>query len=84
MAITKSTSVSYLTSSGAEFSTLVDAKYREMADIFLQIFANSGIPTGNNVAQNGASTLGKYFVSINSTTLSALNQSITACRNANP
>lgn len=84
MAITKSTSVDYITSGGTEFSTLSEAKYREMSDIFLALFVNAGIPTGNNVAQAGANALGKYFVDVNGAGLTAINQSITACRGANP
>lgn len=84
MAITKTTSVSFLTSSDAEYPTLAGAKYREMADIFLTLFANAGLATGNNIAQQAANTLGKYFVDISGGTLTAINGSITTCRNANP
>lgn len=84
MAITKSTSASYITSNGAFYPTLADAKYREMADIFLSMFATAGIPTSNNLAIGGARILGKYFVDVSGATLTSINQSITTCRGANP
>lgn len=84
MSITKSTSVDYITSGGVEYPTLVQAKYREMSDLFLTLFANAGIQTGNNIAGQAATTLGQYFVDIVQTTLTSINGSIVATRNANP
>lgn len=84
MSITKSTSVDFITSGGVEFSTLQQAKYREMSDVFLSLFTNAGIPTSNNIAGSAATTLGQYFVDIANTTLTSINGSIVATRNANP
>ena len=83
MSISKTTSVTFLTSNGAEYSTLTAAKYREMADLFLSLFVAAGVPT-NNVSNAGATILGKYFIDINGATLSSINSQITTARSANP
>lgn len=84
MSITKSTSASYITSSGAIYPTLTDAKHREMADLFLALFGNAGLNAESNVAQFAAVTLGAYFVGISGGALSTINTNITGVRNANP
>lgn len=84
MSISKGTATVFVTTSGASFHALVDAKYREMQDVFLQIFADSGMPVDNNMAANASKILGKRFVDITNVALSGYNTAITTVRSANP
>ena len=78
--ITKSTTTVYLTTLGVAFDNLADAQARELADIWQAVFADAGLPAGNNVAIAASQTLGKHFASIGDKTLQEVTKTITDAR----
>lgn len=81
--ISMETSATYVTSNGAAYDTLLDAQYREMADVVLKLFSATD-NAGNNIAQAASVILGKYFVDLDDQSLGGIFTAIKAVREVKP
>lgn len=84
MAITKVTGTVFVASDGSQWPTLIAAQYRDMANLFVTIFAAAGIGTNNPQVQQASASLGKRFVDATGAELTSVNNSISTIRAANP